>query len=953
MPRKRRRTTTAAPARQPSSTHEHRVDDLIVVRESDVSDKLLMLGMLHQTLLRCEGIPGVARAEELGLLPLLDPTTVSGVKRRSRSHRMVLFSLEGTLFLYAMGSAAKTDAESSANDYADFLLETLRTYRPRNLRMASITRLLRSTALANAFEEALAACGTILHAGHLVIDVTEFNGRMTYQILAGFAAFERDQIVLRTIVGRIASARRGELTVRPDYLPFGYHVVDGCVRPDPDKREQVQMLLGILARDGLSARQMAGLMSAAGIVLPRKYGLGATNNIGDSRDPKSAIGRMYKWIELYETGVYTMLSENPLSQFDRIGDLHVQREAPDDPGYILIPHNWGLPEGGWADPALCAAVRAVGEKRKNRAHNNGGQGHSSRKPLLGLGPWIDDDGNQWLLDAQNKTEYRLRRRSADDTRRLRGWGELSIDGVLVARIRAAELHRSLAEGITAALSTGVAAQRLQGSHIHDVAGRLVAPAAPADAAEGYRLRIRELEESAARMRQRAASYADAEDAAPWAAHADADHRKARELRAELADLETATAETQQRGLGEEITADAALAARAVAALGRIPDTAPRAVVDAVGTLIRDLRLEPISPSQVRWQLNVVLPVSDGAAVFGPISGTVPVVHSKAVSVSSALTTGPRRQTALEVLAAGGLIPEVLAAIPEWGPPAAQQNIRAHLVPRGVHPKALISLMHCRVPAVRRTVFTALLEHPGSTVEDLEKIAQAQTIEGTEANWRHLVLHTYLHSDHLAFPKPWAARSHHPQRMLDLIHADGGEMTILDLHDKLNGSHTRYEIVGELLRETTNRSLPQLPVAVSDTDVSPAAGVRVDPATLIRTVPCPHCGGAAIRIWRAPEVPRQLLCPDCRRMPTSGSPMFPVDYVTLPAGGFDVRMAWDVHGESSAAQARRASLDAEGTAALSKPCSDCGTDFVPSSYRQRRCRGCAAANRRRVPKHTDD
>lgn len=47
---------------------------------------------------------------------------------------------------------------------------------------------------------------------------------------------------------------------------------------------------------------------------------------------------------------------------------------------------------------------------------------------------------------------------------------------------------------------------------------------------------------------------------------------------------------------------------------------------------------------------------------------------------------------------------------------------------------------------------------------------------------------------------------------------------------------------------------------------------------LRLWPCPHCGGHATKVVRVPEVAACLLCPDCLRMPTVGSPRFPDSYV---------------------------------------------------------------------------
>ena len=48
---------------------------------------------------------------------------------------------------------------------------------------------------------------------------------------------------------------------------------------------------------------------------------------------------------------------------------------------------------------------------------------------------------------------------------------------------------------------------------------------------------------------------------------------------------------------------------------------------------------------------------------------------------------------------------------------------------------------------------------------------------------------------------------------------------------------------------------------------------------LRLRSCPHCGGHASHVVRAPEVLACVLCPTCRRAPTPHSPVHPDDYFT--------------------------------------------------------------------------
>jgi hypothetical protein len=50
--------------------------------------------------------------------------------------------------------------------------------------------------------------------------------------------------------------------------------------------------------------------------------------------------------------------------------------------------------------------------------------------------------------------------------------------------------------------------------------------------------------------------------------------------------------------------------------------------------------------------------------------------------------------------------------------------------------------------------------------------------------------------------------------------------------------------------------------------------------LLQLISCPHCEGFLTKVVRVREVPTMLLCPDCRRMPTEPSIVFPRIYLTL-------------------------------------------------------------------------
>jgi hypothetical protein len=173
---------------------------------------------------------------------------------------------------------------------------------------------------------------------------------------------------------------------------------------------------------------------------------------------KGFIKGMEQWLDLYETGVHSVQRENPFFGLDRIGNAPVVRESESDRGYITLNYKWGMPKGGWAGEEELAQARASFKNKST--YGSEANGHKIRKPFLGLIQWRDDESNEWKVDSHCLREYRLRRRNYK-AGAIPGWAEPTIDGEIVARIDAATLHRSIADGVQLALSTGVGVEQLQ------------------------------------------------------------------------------------------------------------------------------------------------------------------------------------------------------------------------------------------------------------------------------------------------------------------------------------------------------------------------------------------------------------------------------------------------------------------------------------------------------------
>jgi len=924
-----------------SSVLASRVNDLVVVRESDQSDRMLMQIMLERTMAGCRAVPGTARAVEIGLDPFDHPRLYNADLRRKAKHTMVLFELDGTLFFYTMGSAAAMEAGSLDNDYTSFLIEIIDMYQPRNIHLEGVTRLVRGAALAGALQACLERSGSILHAGAgFQIDARSPSGAMQFHLLALVSAFERDHIVMRTTAGAVALAARGGCPFMAEDLPPGYMMVDKVVRPDPAQVPQMAAFLQVLGLN-LTARQKVHALSALGFTMRH---LADGVDVAHSRDPKSLIRTLEQWLPLYQTGIYTVRRTNPFLGVDRIGTATVIRDHENQAGYIELHHKWGLPEGGWASPEILAAAASQVNSRKVK---NGAHSHARRKPLLGLARWVDDNV-EWILDSHDKAEYRLRKRPAPTDTDHHGWAEPSIDGAVVARVRAADLHQSVARGITEALSHGVGVELTSGHHIGRIGGQLHATLSQAHVTQSMRTQAQTLREQAARSRKIARTIGADASRQPWIDDALALDRQAADIDVQ-ADRRDEQAKNPTWG-EQNVAVDADLCARALARLESIETDAHRDVGDALSHLLDDLRLYPTDDGHVQWQVRVALPADSGAVLLGPITGRVQVVARMVPAVSGVLLTPTRVNTVLTLLAEGATPAELLSKVPEWSPSRMYKRISEALVHMGLPRLSTLSLLGAPIAEPRSAVVGALQHTPNPSREDLHKIVVALAIDDEHAAYLEHVLTTYLFPEHIHFPRNWAHSVTHRQELVDFIVEHGGKATLRELGE-VAPALKRSELIQSLLRENETRREVRLPCAkrgqVWKNELGRRSCRRTDDSE-IAAITCPHCGGYASRILQAAEVPRHLLCPDCRRAPIADSPVFPRSYIDLPPIVDMKRTPWVRGAPSIARQARDATLSDVERAQLERACTKCGDAYIPSITRQIRCTPCRLQMEKRTP-----
>lgn len=374
----------------------HYIEDFVLARESDARNRLLMLSMIQRSCGVRPNIPGCRDIHAAGLEPLLTPKAWNATAISDRQNRGVVFIHEGTLFFYWMGSAATTD-EDSENLFTNELIKLVDRFRPRNLYIAAFTRLVRSAVVNGGLLGSLQGTRTTVIYPDGEIRPWTKEGESAWQMHAMFASMERSEIVLRNLIGTVINAERGGSPFGSIGLPIGYRMNVKRVVADPTMKELVERVLLTVADPGITDRQAAERIGSLGVInrVVKAGGWDLDSHVGRARDPRSVIQSILKWLPLYETGVWNLTRRNPIKGAEQIASVAVQRTNPGDDGFLIIPHRWGVPDGGWADPEVFALVDHRVQRDEQRRTLNG---RKTQRPLAGLGSW-ESGAYEYLLTS--------------------------------------------------------------------------------------------------------------------------------------------------------------------------------------------------------------------------------------------------------------------------------------------------------------------------------------------------------------------------------------------------------------------------------------------------------------------------------------------------------------------------------------------------------------------------
>jgi hypothetical protein len=384
-----------------------RIDHFVVCRESCMHGHLLMEGMIGQTVGRLLHLPGAADVLAAGTKPLTGGGPFKVQVLRSGKNQAVMFDHRGVGYLYSLGSAATANIGDQENAFVELLCEAIEAFRPRNLYVATFSRLVRSTDFSGKLYRVVKNDVDTVHYGSQTLTPTSVEGKIMWTMLSLMADMERDLIVQRLFAGTCNKFQKGQWILGPDATPPGYRVdkTTGVLTLVPESVDAVRTLLELMADPKLPSRDVldsAGRLGLTSGVTKRFHGSDAT--FEDLRRADSKLASIVDWIPAYETGRHEFRFPNPFPGATHIGSLPVEDANGTNSGYVKFAYDLELPHGGWGAPDILAAAKKRCRGGRER-RETGGAAHIERKPFAGRVEWtanqiryrISGDGTNYIV----------------------------------------------------------------------------------------------------------------------------------------------------------------------------------------------------------------------------------------------------------------------------------------------------------------------------------------------------------------------------------------------------------------------------------------------------------------------------------------------------------------------------------------------------------------------------
>lgn len=871
----------------PRSGAPKRIRTAYIVRES-AKDRDLLLGKLAQTLSHdAQSNRVVGEILALGLEPFDTPERFGATLRRTRSSRTVVLQRDDIVVMYHTGSAAARswvdEQQDAVNEFADQLIQLVRSYRPRSVVVTDFTRLTRSTEFSGKlraeFEEHV---DKVHFGGGEPLRPRTDMGRVMWSFFSMFADMERRQIVQRLWMGKLARLARGEWSLQAASLPFGYRLEGQQAGPDMALMPHVAAVIDALGIPGLTVEQRFAKVVAAGMTSVRLGEMASDGtseaepkSVAGASDPYSILERAYTDLEVYASGLEIRRLVNYIEGADTVMGFPVERDPDDetDYGQVVVTFEIGLPENpalaavtggattrGWATPQALARATRLRDSRKPR-----GQEAPRRIGLLNTLPgWREGDQVRWLARAGEY--YYLLSRAATEADpndpepiyRPAG-GRHRRSGHHIMSINSRELLQSISLTVTERLETGVDAElltafsRRQAESIGSVSLR------ESDVLE---LRRQDLKARSTRVRNLLSRTDDERAISDLMADLEA---LSRELVGVDAALSESHAQLVQGELPEGTIADVGRLASILAAMRSLSFVVDRRLAAAVNEVFEDVRVTPGPNGSADWTCLIVLEAGEERLRLGPFRGTVD--GRRQSSRSDTVMLAPLNEMTPETRQRAARMSRHKAAdlesfmtselstndwVNETGETEwyVRQELRRSLDAIGFGPLALGALPLGSPPELRNALWHLWQEGPRAISTD----------------WEQLIHRTYFER-----PERWTFAWEHTlpakQEFIANLNEAGGSIGWDQAMGLVDGSRHR------LLKYTRPSDLTSVARrrALDDGDE------RVELPT------CGNCGSFAARIKYIPEllygleVPTIFVCLNCCRPASKGAPTLPSWY----------------------------------------------------------------------------
>lgn len=412
------------------------------------------------------------------------------------------------------------------------------------------------------------------------------------------------------------------------------------------------------------------------------------------------------------------------------------------------------------------------------------------------------------------------------------------DGVRVARVGRKELHRSIVEGISAGIRTGIPARMLDGYTSHRAAREVVM-------VDGRHVRLKDLGAKAAAAHKRAdkamAVMEGADTPEEEQLVRDRVRRHLEEERRYRADIARLEAEAEAVDLEDSFDGEVGYLMTALEGLLAGDGLVTTDQASALATVLDDLRLEARG-TKIHWQARILLPADGHVVSLGPFAGHLDMVGRPATPASlehvrSGLSSITHRRNALDDLVAAGY---------DRG-----MAIAATLAPGPWLVEALLG-----EPTEWPEVPTGF-DHEGFS-------------QYVRTCWRGL--------------DAWSGSSYaivnpNRQKAVDFIAERGGSVSLDKVVQALPDLGFSRSLLNGLMAGRKTSSGNVMPPVLRKGGEWLSHKKHWDKA-LVENAMCPKCGRPATAVVMVPEVPDGLLCKTCRVMPSQPGRVYPGLYGRL-------------------------------------------------------------------------